>query len=94
MKLVLTSIGLGSTNSWVKSVVPVVSVAVKALASKLAVVSTIGVEAVKSILFISKLVLVDSIFKAEVAPTMELFVVKSKLFASSTGSTDWKVSAL
>ena len=39
-------------------------------------------------------VLVDSIFKAEVATTIELLVVKSKLFVSSTGSTDWKVSAL
>ena len=67
------------------------------LISKLVFVSTAGVEAVKSILFISKLVLVVSkLFKAEVAPTIELFAVKSKLlFSISTfGSTDWKVSAL
>ena len=66
-------------------------------------------EAVKSRLLISKLVLEESaigslgvyvvestVFKAEVAPIIELLVVKSKLlFSISTfGSTDWKVSAL
>ena len=97
LKLTFVSIGLGSTNSWVKSVCPYVVSAVVVLISKLVFVSTAGVEAVKSILFISKLVLVVSkLFKAEVAPTIELFVVKSKLlFSISTfGSTDWKVSAL
>ena len=63
----------------------------------------------KSKLLISKLVVEEStigsvgvyvvestVFKAEVAPIMELLVVKSKLlFSISTfGSTDWKVSAL
>ena len=67
------------------------------LISKLVFVSTAGVEAVKSKLLISKLLLVESkLFKAEVAPIIELLVVKSKLlFSISTfGSTDWKVSGL
>ena len=71
--------------------------------------TTADEEAVKSRLLISKLVLEESaigslgvyvvestVFKAEVAPIIELLVVKSKLlFSISTfGSTDWKVSAL
>ena len=64
-KFLFVGIGLGSTNSWVKStfvvvVVVVVAVVVKALTSKLALVSTAGVEAVKSILLTSKLVFVVS----------------------------------
>ena len=95
-------IGLGSTNSWVKStfvvVVVVVAVVVKALTSKLALVSTTGVEAVKSILLTSKFVFVVStagsegmklveskLFKAEVAPIAESVVVKSKVLVSKAG---------
>ena len=71
---------------------------VKALVSIVEVVSTIGVEAVKSILLTSKLVFVVStigsegvyvvesiLFKAEVAPTIESVAVKSKLFVSTAG---------
>ena len=105
-KLVLTWIGFGSTNSWVKFtfdvvVVVVVCVVVKASVLKAELVSTAGVVS-------AKLVFILKSFKAEVAPTIELLEVKSKLFVlvskagvvlviafkSTFGSIDWKVSAL
>ena len=114
---VVVSIGVGLTNSWVKSIfVPVVVVStnsfpvvtilvsnvwasvVNAFVSIVEVVSTIGVEAVKSMLLTSKVVpvvstigsvgvnVVDSIlFKAEVAPTIDSVFVKSKLLVSTIG---------
>ena len=104
-KLVLTWIGFGSTNSWVKFtfdvVVVVVCVVVKASVLNAELVSTAGVVS-------AKLVFILKSFKAEVAPTIELLEVKSKLlvlvskagvvlviaFKSTFGSIDWKVSAL
>ena len=68
-------------------VVVVVCVAVKSPALNAEPVSTAGVVS-------PKLVFTLKSFKAEVAPTIELLEVKSKLFVSTLGSTDWKVLAL